>query len=56
MYNKNDNFLYFFPVSSGTMPAIIAATPDAPAPSTTHFSVSTNLRIARAIQSSLTTI
>lgn len=47
---------YFLPASSGTRPAMIAATPTAPPPSTTYFSCSTNRSIARASQSSFTVI
>ena len=46
---------YLFPFSSSSCPERMAANPVAPAPSTMHFSVSTNLRIAIAIHSSLTT-
>ena len=44
---------YFLPSSSGTSPAITAASPVAPAPSTTAFSHSTKRRIAKAMCSSL---
>ena len=44
--------IYFFPASSGTSPARTAATPDAPPPSTTAFSISTKRRMAIAIHSS----
>lgn len=47
---KNTHFL---PFSSGNSPASIAARAVAPAPSTTAFSNSTNLRIAKAMYSSL---
>ena len=46
---------YFLPSSSGSKPASTAAMPVAPAPSTTAFSISTRRRIARAMNSSLTT-
>ena len=40
---------YRFPFNSGTIPAIKAANPTAPAPSTTHFSSSTKRKTAIAI-------
>ena len=43
----------FFPVSSGSMPSNMAASPVAPAPSTIAFSSSTRRRMARAMYSSL---
>ena len=43
---------HFFPLSSGTSPARTAATPDAPPPSTTAFSISMSLRMEMAIHSS----
>ena len=45
---------YFCPVSSGRSPASTAATPVAPPPSTTAFSISTSLRMEMAIHSSET--
>ena len=44
------NFLF---LSSGTPLDKMAARPVAPAPSTTHFSISTNLKMANAMNSSL---
>ena len=44
----------FFPLSSGSNPAKTAASPVAPAPSTTAFSSSINLRMAMEIQASET--
>ena len=45
---------YFFPFSSGSSPAITAARPVAPAPSTTAFSSSMRRRMAMEIHASLT--
>ena len=44
---------HFLPLKSFSLPDKQAASPVAPAPSTTAFSISTNLNIARAISSSL---
>ena len=46
------NEYYFFPFNSGHNPAKTAATPEAPPPSTTAFSISTHLKIAIATHSS----
>ena len=46
--------LYFFPFNSGHNPAKTAATPEAPPPSTTAFSISTHLKMAMATHSSET--
>ena len=45
---------YFLPLSSGQSPAKTAATPDAPPPSTTAFSISIHRRIAMETHSSET--
>ena len=47
-------YTYFLPLSSGSRPAITAAKPVAPAPSTTAFSSSMRRRMAIEIQASLT--
>ena len=44
----------FLPFNSGSKPCKTAANPVAPAPSTTAFSSSSNLRMAIAMYSSLT--
>lgn len=54
--DKEKNNCYLFPLNSSKWPARIAANPEAPAPSTTHFSSSTNRKMAKAIHSSFTTI
>lgn len=46
---------HFFPTNSSSWPDKAAARPMPPAPSTTHFSVSTNLKMAIDIHSSVTT-
>ena len=47
--------IYFFPWRWSSLPEMQAASPVAPAPSTTLFSISTNLNIARAMSFSATT-
>lgn len=46
---------YLFPLNSSSSPVKMAASPAAPAPSTTHFSCSTKCRIDIANNSSCTT-
>ena len=49
---SNKKITHFLPFNSGSNPAKTAATPDAPPPSTTAFSISMHLRILIAIHSS----
>ena len=52
MFPPHIGMTTFLPFNSGTRPSSTAAKPVAPAPSTTAFSNSNNLKIAIAINSS----